>query len=241
MKIKKQPKIIIIRRQAVIIALIFFAGISLFRCTDFYYDYRWQEEMYVPGLKGKTVIIDPGHGGADPGAVADGLSEANVNMDLAKSLQRQLEQKGAKVKLTREGNQGLVPDDTMTYYERWVLLEDRKKFAQNERGHFLLSVHSNSHKDVSASGAIVFYADEMSKDLAERIQEKLVTLGPKQRNIELKNFTIINGNKMPSVLIEAGFLTNKYDQDLLLNQKDLVAAKILEGLEEYIKNLKPPE
>lgn len=241
MKINKQPKIIIIRRQFLFVLLILLVGTGLFRVTGLFNDYQWHQEMYKPGLKGKTIIIDPGHGGADPGAVAAGLHEANVNMDLAQSLKKQLLQKGAKVKLTRDWDKGLVPDEIMTYYERWVILEKRKSFAHEEKGHILLSLHSNSHQDVSVSGAIVFYSDEISKELAEKIQSKLVTLGPKQRSVELRNFTIINGNEMPSVLIEAGFITNKNDRDILTKQKDLVAGKILEGLEEYANNLRPPE
>ncbi len=223
---------------AVVILIIF---TSLIKLSDSLARERWKREVFTPGLQGKTVIIDPGHGGADPGAVVGKIKEADLNMDLAMALKKKLERKGVKVKLTRQGENGLTAQRSMSYYESWLILEKRKSFALENKGHMFISIHTNSNKDARASGAMVFYSDEVSKGLAEAVQNRLNLLGLKKRSIEQISFTIIKGNAMPSVLIEAGFITNKNDRNVLLSQKELLAEVISGGLEDYAQTLKPPK
>lgn len=199
---------------------------------------RWKRQMFSPGLTNKTVIIDPGHGGADPGAISGKLREADLNMKLALVLKKQLESKHVRVKLTRDGQDGLVPDQAMSYLERWLILEKRKRFALDQRGHMLISIHVNSNPDKKTSGGIVFYSDGISRGLAVSVQNQLNSIGIRHRQIEQGNFTIIKGNVMPSVLVEAGFITNKHDTDLLTSKPELVATAICNGLEDYARNLK---
>lgn len=212
---------------------------SLYMISTSMMHQRWKQEIDSPGLAGKTVMIDPGHGGADPGAVVGKLIEADLNMDLALALKRELEEHGVTVKLTREGQEGLVPQETMTYIDRWMMLEKRKRFAIDEKSHFLISIHSNSNKDPRASGGMVFYADDGSRLLAVNIQEQLNALGMRKREAQKGNFTIINNTPMPSVLIETGFITNKRDLDFLISKRDLLAAAIYKGLDNYSRSLQP--
>ncbi len=241
MKWVNRVNIITIFMRIGLLAVLFLVAAGLFKVSDYFEEKRWREEMFSPGLKGKTVIIDPGHGGADPGAVAGALKESEINMDLALALQKKLERNGVKVKLTRQGDRGLVPDRRMSYFEQWVILEKRKGFALDQRGHLMISIHTNSNKDPRASGGIVFYYDDFSRELAESIQKRLNQLHKKEKQVEHGSFTIIRGNPMPSVLVETGFISNKYDRDMLISQKELVARAIFEGLQDYARNLKPRE
>jgi len=234
-----QPKIIIISKKIIIAAMLFLMLSGLIRLTEVMAVRQWKQEMFKPGLAGKTVIIDPGHGGADPGATLDGVKESELNMAIAVALQKELTKNGVKVRLTRQGDNGLVPMKKMTYSERWVILEKRKKFAQDHKGHILVSIHANSNKDPRASGGMVFYSDQLSRTLAESIQKQLNTLGMRRRQVERGNFTIITGNQMTSVLVETGFITNEKDLLLLTEKKEAFSRVIFNGLREYTENLKP--
>ncbi len=235
----KSVRVVTVLKRIGLLAVLFLLMAGLLRASDHFADKRWKEEMFSPGLRGKTVVIDPGHGGADPGAVAAGAKESHINMDLALALKKLLENSGATVKLTRQGDRGLVPEKRMSYFEQWLILEKRRGFAHDQRSHMLISIHANSNKDPRASGGIVFYSDEFSGPLAESIQKHLNLLYKKERQVEQNRFTIINGNSMPSVLIEAGFISNKQDREMLIFQQERVARAILAGLRDYADSLKP--
>ncbi|PKM46755.1 MAG: hypothetical protein CVV03_05060 [Firmicutes bacterium HGW-Firmicutes-8] len=235
-----KPRVIIISKKIVIAVVLFIVLAGLFKISDNLASQLWNRQIFTPGLEGKTVIIDPGHGGADPGAIAGKVQEADVNMDLAVALKKQLELKGVKVKMTRQDNIGLVPEKSMTYFERWLILEKRKNYALTEKGHILISIHANSSKDPSVSGGIVYYSDEKSVRLARELQNQLNTLGPRKREAEQSRFTIIKGNIMPSVLVETGFITNKHDRKILISQQNIVVNAVLKGLEKYAAALESP-
>ena len=235
-----KPRVIIISKKIVIAAVLFIVLAGLFEISDNLASQHWNRQMFTPGLKGKTVIIDPGHGGADPGAIVGRVQEADVNMDLAVALKKQLELKGVKVKMTRLGNIGLVPEKSMTYFERWLILKKRKKYALTEKGHILISLHVNSNKDPNVSGGIVYYSDEKSVRLARELQIQLNTLGPRKREAEQSSFTIIKGNIMPSVLVETGFITNKHDRKILISPQNIVVNAVFKGLEKYAAALELP-
>lgn len=184
-------------------------------------------------LQGKKIVIDPGHGGADPGAVAGKIKEAEVNMKLALILKTQLEGYGAEIVMTREGDTGLVPDKKMSYFERWLILQKRKIYALLQDGDILISIHCNSNEDPRASGAMVFYSDDKSRPLAENIQDSLNFLGLRPRKVSKSGFIVIKGASMPAVLVEAGFITNKKDRKLLLDKPELITEQITKGILEF--------
>ncbi|MBU7007038.1 N-acetylmuramoyl-L-alanine amidase family protein [Phosphitispora fastidiosa] len=234
-------RIIVLSKRIIILAVIFMLLAGLLQASDSYAKFQWKKEIFLPGLQGKTVIIDPGHGGADPGAVSGRYRESDLNMETALALKSQLEDNGIKVKLTRNGSEGIVPKENMTYAEQWANLRKRKEFAAEQRGHLLLSIHTNSHQDSRVSGAIVFYTDEVSADLAAEIQARLNTLGTKKRSAEQKNFAVIKGNPMPAVLIETGFITNEHDREMLVSSKGTVAKLIYEALDRYYQEPALPQ
>lgn len=234
-------KVVTISKKITSVAVVIFILICWFKISDYLAGQRWKLEMFSPGLKGKTVVIDPGHGGADPGATAGGIREADINMKLAEALRQLLIQNGVKVRLTRTGNDGLVPKKVMSFDERRLILEKRKSYALRQRAHLLVSIHTNSSPDTRARGGNVFYGGDISMPLAEAVQSNLNRMSAYQRQASRSGFTVINGNAMPTVLIETGFISNKYDRDMLLHQQDKLAEAIYVGLQEYAGKLKPPQ
>lgn len=192
-----------------------------------------QPKIVVPGLTGKTVIIDPGHGGADPGAVVGNTREAELNMQLADVLKTKLELVGVRVLLTRSGNQGLVPQELMSNAEQGFILQQRKEFAALQGGQLFISIHVNSNKDKRVSGGIVYYTDISSLPLADAIQQQLNQFSGKSWQPVKKDFSITRGNTMPTVLVETAFITNSHDREILISKPESLVQEIFEGIQDY--------
>ncbi|USK62196.1 N-acetylmuramoyl-L-alanine amidase [Peribacillus asahii] len=177
-------------------------------------------------LKGKTLVIDAGHGGKDPGTSANGMSEKDIALDVTKSLVKRLEASGAKVIMTREGN---------TY----PTLEDRVDIANQHDADIFVSVHVNSGPP-SAAGTESYYDSSKNpqsaegKMLATEIQKQINTLlGTANRGVRDKGFYVIKYTEMPSVLVELGFVTNSEDAKKLSSQRNLFAQAIYNGIIAY--------
>ena len=235
-------KILFIPRSRVLIAaflLMLFMLLPVVRPTMFYE--RWREEIYRPGLSGKLVMIDPGHGGADPGAVAGGVIEKNINLAVSQALQLELRHNGVKSMLTREEQGGLNPQTRMTFLERYRNLLARKDLAVDERAHVFVSIHTNSNEERRASGGIVYYNPDnpYNNILAESIQEELNKLYQTSRSAEKADFTVISQNGMPAALVETGFITNPADRKKLTDAgfRQAIARAVHRGLIKYAAKL----
>ena len=201
------------------------------------------------GLSVRTIIIDPGHGGRDPGAMHNGVVEQDVNLDVAKRLKTILEKLGYKVQMTRTGN-------------KWISLEERVNFSRRKKGDLFVSIHVNASENASISGletyildfarsssvsrlAMVENADSgrlgdmdkilteiltgarttESRRLADRIQKNTLSYlkknGVSVRNGGVKGapFFVLVGSSMPSVLVEIGYCTNKTEASRLKSSK----------------------
>lgn len=203
---------------------------------------QWREEMYRPGLTGKLVMIDPGHGGADPGATGGGKAEKDINLAISRYLVRELKRDKVKALLTREEKGGINPAETMSFVEQYRNLLARKAMAVEEQAHIFVSIHANSNRDRSASGGIVYYnaGNPYNRVLAQAIQNELNGLYKLNRTVEQADFTVVTGNQMPAVLVEAGFITNPGDRKRLTDkgfQQDLARA-VCRGLVKYAAGLK---
>lgn len=203
---------------------------------------RWREEMYRPGLRGKLVMIDPGHGGADPGAMAGGAAEKDINLAISRYLKQELKGDEVKALLTREEKGGINPVETMTYAERYRNLLARKALAAEEQAHVFVSIHTNSNRDSGASGGIVYYnaGNPFNRVLAQAIQEELNVLYKVNRGVEQADFTVVTGNEMPAVLVETGFITNSGDRKRLTEKgfQQEVARAVRRGLVKYAAGLR---
>ncbi len=183
-----------------------------------------ERSFLVKLFKGKTVVLDPGHGGEDSGGKGPvNLLEKNVVMPIAGNLKELFEQVGARVILTRTGDENISQDD-------------RFKIAVSERADLFLSIHTYSNQDSNIGGTAVLYEPSLpeSSVVAGLVKEglikklKLVDRGIK----ESRTFPALDG--IPAVEVEVVTITNWVEEGLL--RSPTVHKKAAEGIFNGIKN-----
>lgn len=165
-----------------------------------------------------TIVLDPGHGGPDPGAIgASGVYEKNNTLPVGLNLAGLLRSAGARVILTRSTD---VSPAAGTYSER-ADLEARTKIANDLKADLFISLHNDSFSNPAASGTTTYYSllnpvADQSKTLAGNIQSELVkAIGLTNRGVKNSPFYVVKNSEMPAVLIELGFLSNPTEEKLL--------------------------
>jgi N-acetylmuramoyl-L-alanine amidase len=196
-------------------------------------------DTYIPDLsgayKGKTVVVDPGHGGSDPGAVGqNGLKEKDVTLDIAKRVQRLLEAKGARVIMARSG------DTEVDLYER-------TNRANRAGADIFVSIHINAHNDRVYGGTSTYlYQNDMKDQPASRVQnsrrlanyvqnELLKSLGLRDVGVKEAHFAVLRTSSMPSILAEIAFISNTREESLMRTDdfKNKAAEAIAKGIGLY--------
>jgi len=205
-----------------LIILIVFKGISLI-----FGDFKSSE---------KVIVVDAGHGGSDPGTIGfSGSYEKDVNLQIAKKLKEKLDSNGYKVILTR---------DIDEYIDNLL----RAKLANKKRARVFISIHANAiENNNSTNGVQVLYypnrkstiGDLNNNEFASIIMDSLLngTNAIDKGVIEREDLIVLNQTKMPSIIVETGFLSNQREEQLLLTdeyQKKIVDS-IVKGLERYFK------
>lgn len=188
----------------------------------------------TPILIGKTIYIDPGHGGRDPGAIYKELRESDINLQISKYLKEELENNGATVYLTRIGDYDLSENNARNHKKND--LTARARLINESNCDMYLSIHLNSDPSPTWNGMQIFYTNnnEKNKEIAETIKENLKL---KRKTKELKNMYLFERIKQPGILIEAGFISNPNDR-YKLKQKTYqqeLSKKITKGIIEYFK------
>lgn len=213
-------RIILIRKRWI---LLFFIVIMAFLITSIIYGSRRAiMTMNVPSTK-KVIVIDPGHGGNDPGAVSrSGILEKDINLKIALYLREYLEQSGSIVILTREKDIGLYSANSSN--KKREDLKNRKNIVRESNPDIFITIHLNSFPQSQYYGAQTFYPqDNLSgKRAAELIQEELInTLDKNNSRVALSkdNVYIINELSIPTVLVECGFLSNAEEAKKLNDSK----------------------
>lgn len=157
-------------------------------------------------LAGLRVLIDPGHGGKDPGALGDPLNEKAVNLLVARRLKRELQARGARVSMTRQ-------DD------RFIELDARARMAERMRVDYFVSIHADAAPNNSqARGPTIFIArgaSRTSRNVATAIDRELRSAGFPSRGVRERGFRVLVGHSRPAALVECGFLTNRAEAKLL--------------------------
>lgn len=221
----------------VLLILVILTAISIF----FYKNYYRTEEIFLP-ITNKVVAIDPGHGGVDPGAVSkSGLTEDEINLKIALKLKRFIEQSGGIAILTREDEKGLYTDKSTTLAQKKVEdLHNRRKLIVESQAEILVSIHLNSFTRPAYYGAQTFYSEthEENQALAYILQEELKNVLDKENNRQpaiREDVFIIKDMPIPSVLIEAGFLSNENEARLLNSSEyqEKIAWSIYVGIMKY--------
>ncbi|MEK4515306.1 N-acetylmuramoyl-L-alanine amidase family protein [Paenibacillus sp. FSL H8-0122] len=174
----------------------------------------------------KLVVLDAGHGAKDSGAVGvTGKYEKNFNLAVILKAAALLRQENKiDVVLTRS-------DDT------FLELKERAAMANNLGADLFISVHANSSGSAAASGTETYYQRGDSKALANVMHKYLVqATGLSNRGVRYGNFHVIRETKMPAVLLEVGYLSNKKDEALLFTEalQNNVAASMVSGIKEYL-------
>jgi N-acetylmuramoyl-L-alanine amidase len=194
--------------------------------TDFLKDTSIStDELYQ-----RTIIIDPGHGGSDPGAIGFGLYEKDVVLDVALRMKDYFKQTPFQVKYTRET-------------DKRVALSDRVAFAKEQNGDIFVSIHANAFNG-SANGTETYYYSaaatnphvEASKALATYIQKRMVDAWQlADRGVKKGNFHVLRENTMPAALVELGFIDNKKDNEKLKSpeMRQIAAKAIYLGILDY--------
>ncbi|WP_261129630.1 SH3 domain-containing protein [Bacillus sp. Marseille-Q3570] len=177
-------------------------------------------------LKGKTIVVDAGHGGHDSGAIGItyGTLEKDLNLSVAKTVSSKLQAAGAKVVMTRDDNQ-------------YISLPYRVYLAHSNQADAFISLHFNSSIFPSAKGIHSFYYSKL-KDaaLASFLQDELVRqTGLSNRGVAYGNFQVLRTNHQPAALLELGFLSNSQEEHYLrtASYKDKAGHAIYRGLAKY--------
>lgn len=193
-----------------------------------------------PGaIVGKVVVIDPGHGGIDPGCVGkSGCQEKEIVLVVAKYLGAELKKHNIRTILTRESDQSLAENGDPRLSWKRRDLNARVNIANQAKADVFLSIHANSFPEPIWSGAQTFYNGQSpeSKLLAESIQDFLVKdLGPNRRRALAADYRVLRESKMPASVVEIGFLSNPREEMLLQDPayQRKVAKAIAGGLITY--------
>ncbi|WP_284141062.1 MULTISPECIES: N-acetylmuramoyl-L-alanine amidase CwlD [unclassified Virgibacillus] len=193
-------------------------------------------------LSGKTIVIDPGHGGPDGGAVGrDKTEEKDIALAVSKKLQGYLQQSGALVYLTREKDTDLADAQTKGLSKRKSEdIRKRLQFIHDKKPDFFLSVHLNAIPSPKWSGAQTFYYAryEESRHLATMIQEQMITnlKNTTRSPLAINGMYLLREAKVPGALVEIGFLSNEKERELLKKKsyQEKVAVSMYEGMLRYM-------
>ncbi|AIQ65695.1 N-acetylmuramoyl-L-alanine amidase [Paenibacillus stellifer] len=192
-------------------------------------------------LAGKVIAIDAGHGGPDGGAVSrGGLIEKDINLTVSLYLRDYLQQSGAVVVMTREGDYDLADESTKGYSKRKTEdLKTRVRKIEDSKADLFISIHMNSIPSSRWSGAQVFYYKKNGKNekLAGFVQDEIRTVLANTDRIPKTVGTVylLQALRIPSILVEVGFLSNPKESVLLgddLYQRK-VATSIYRGILRY--------
>lgn len=180
----------------------------------------------------KLIFLDPGHGGADPGATYEGVNEKDINLAVALTAGELLTGRGYQVAYSRN-------DD------REVSLVDRAVGANGQQAYCYISIHCNAAANApTAQGIETWYYKPSSRSarLAKTIQVKAVAVtGAKNRLVRgTESLYVLKYTRMPAALIEMGFLSNKNERALLSTApyQQSLASAIAEGVDEYMRGEK---
>jgi N-acetylmuramoyl-L-alanine amidase len=185
-------------------------------------------------LVGKVALIDPGHGGFDPGAVADdGTHEDAINLAISLKLAQDLRDRGSTVIMTRMTERALADTKREDMTRRFELIK-------SSGADVVISIHMNHFVVSRYRGAQIFYrkGDEQSKELATLIQENIRDKVDPENTRQCKyaeEFGLLNVAKAPAVLAECGFLSN-HEETQNLKDPDYqaqMAEAIAEAVELY--------
>ena len=180
-------------------------------------------------MENVDIMLDPGHGGKDPGAVGPtGLKEKDVNLKIALNVGKLLTDRKLKISYTRTtdillGN--TIGED----------LNARVELANSAKAKYFVSIHNNSFSNKEAKGTetYIYGKGGQAEKLAEAVQRNLVQItGLHDRGVKVANFYVLKYTMMPAILVEAAFISNPEEEKSL--KEDIFIQKIATGISKGI-------
>ncbi len=169
----------------------------------------------------KTIVIDAGHGGANPGAVSGNRLEKTDNLNLALAVQKKLQAQGQKVVMTR------ITDVD-------IPLLERSEISNRNNADLFVSLHRNASTNPAANGVDTFVqigSPPINTTYAQNVQNEIVGVGVQSdRGVHQEDFSVLRNTKAPAMLVEMGFITNEKDNQLFDQHFDAYAAAIARGI-----------
>ena len=154
-------------------------------------------------LKGRVIVLDPGHGGYDSGTRGVTYLEKTLTLRTALELKPLLESAGAKVIMTRNSD----------YY---LSLTQRVNISNYNKAHAFISLHYNAYSSTSSGVMTFYYSSSKDAELSSSVQSSLAA-STQLRNIGYKygNYHVLRENRQPAALVELGFLSNPTEEKLV--------------------------
>lgn len=190
-------------------------------------------------LSGSTIMLDPGHGGIDPGAACAVTStslgaEKDINLSIATKVKELLEAEGATVVMTRST-------------DKWVCYTDRNNAVRDRNPDMFISIHCDSSSTASATGTSAYYYRAYSQPLAKAVHESIVNAYKNEiykdntsvridRGANFYAFRVARVEECPAILIEYGFVSNTEECQVLQTAKnrDILAKATVDGIKQYL-------
>ncbi len=187
-------------------------------------------------LVGKVIVVDPGHGGIDPGSHnGQGIMEKEIVLEIARDVCYLLARARAVPILTRHGDwemSPIAPEETTRHRQD---LAARIRIAHRTNADAFVSVHADKARSGSARGAAVFYSrnNPDSKRLATCILRAIKDVAPRPGSSVLEgDYYVLNAAQLPAVIVEVGFISNPEEKELLLapSYRGEIAEAVVAGL-----------
>lgn len=193
--------------------------------------------------KGYCIVIDPGHGGFDPGKIGvNSALEKDVNLAIASKLKTHLEAAGVRVVMTRDRDEALGEGDGE--HKKVQDLKERIRLIDQESPAAAISIHQNSFPQEEIRGAQVFYyvSSREGKRLAELLQKRMIDeVDPENDRTAKDNnsYFLLKKTKTPLVIVECGFLSNYSEAQLLVTEdyQNRIAYAVSLGILDYLETL----
>ena len=212
--------------KTLMMALFFFSILCFSRVNAMTHDYT---------LLGKTIYIDPGHGGPDSGAISKNFYEKEMNLVLSKKLGKYLSEKGALVYYTRDGDYDMAKSKNKRKRND---LYARVKLINNSKCDLYISMHLNASPSRKWNGIQIFYSNVLkeNKKVAEVITNTMKENMKNVREYKKENgYYMYSKLKVPGVLVEAGFVSNPNDNYKIRQEEyqNILVKNIAKGVEVY--------
>ncbi len=216
--------IVIVPKKRLVLGILLILLVGVLCRTGFQADKQATQTLAVP-VANHVVVIDPGHGGFDAGASANGVVEKELNLAVALYLKQYIEQSGGIAVLTRNEDVSTADPEKSGISAKKSDLLARKALPASVGADVFVSIHGNKFPQTQYRGAQVFYSEspEDGKRLGEKIQQGLVEILQdgnvrKAKKIDGGVF-ILKNTSVPSVVVECGFLSNPQEAELLKQEE----------------------